>query len=126
MKFEELDLKTAKTLDVGRYRGKPGERIPTLEEVFTAMKGHPDKLMYLDYKHIDMDRLAELVKKYKGKVLEMVDEGKQRLAYSIEKYNEGIYLFWKLEMQTDKVSEFEKELKLKKGVLRQLLIKLEN
>lgn len=64
LKFEELDLKTVKSLDVGRYRGKPGERIPTLEEVFSVMQGHPEKLMYLDYKHIDMDRLAVLVRKY--------------------------------------------------------------
>jgi len=64
LKFEELDLKTVKSLDVGSYRGKPGERIPTLEEVFLVMQGHPEKLMYLDYKHIDMDRLAALVRKY--------------------------------------------------------------
>ena len=63
-KFEELDLATVKSLDVGSFRGHPGERIPTLEEVFAAMQGHPEKLMYLDYKHIDMDRLAMLVKKY--------------------------------------------------------------
>ena len=55
----------------------------------------------------------------------MVDEGKQRLAYKIEKYTEGIYLFWKLELPTESVAAFEKELKLKKGVLRQLLIKIE-
>ncbi len=65
LKFEELDLKTVKSLDVGSYRGKPGERIPTLEEVFSVMQGHPEKLMYLDYKHIDMDRLAALVHKYR-------------------------------------------------------------
>lgn len=63
-KFEELDLKTIRSLDVGRYRGKPGQRIPTLEEVFAVMQGHPEKLLYLDYKRIDLDRLAALVKKY--------------------------------------------------------------
>lgn len=69
--------------------------------------------------------VEELVKKYKGKVLEMTDEGKQRFAYSIQKYVEGIYLFWKLEMPASTVIDFEKELKLKKGVLRQLLVRVD-
>lgn len=64
-----------------------------------------------------------LVKKAKGKVLEMEEEGKQRLAYPIAKYNEGIFLFWKLELPADSAVKFENELKLQKGVLRQLLIK---
>lgn len=64
LKFEELDLQTVMSLDVGRFREKPGQRIPTLEEVFAVMQGHPEKLLYLDYKHIDLDRLATLVKKY--------------------------------------------------------------
>lgn len=64
LKFEELDLKIVKSLDVGSYRGKQGQQIPTLEEIFSVMQGHPEKLMYLDYKRIDMDRLATLVKKY--------------------------------------------------------------
>ena len=63
-----------------------------------------------------------LVKKVKGKVLEVENEGKQKLAYPIKKYREGIYVFWKLEMTTDSVNKFEAELKLQKGVLRQLLV----
>lgn len=70
--------------------------------------------------------VESLVKKVKGKVLEMEEEGKQRLAYPIAKYHEGIYLFWRLELLTEKVGQFEKELKLQKGVLRQLLIKEED
>lgn len=66
-----------------------------------------------------------LVKKYKGKVSELDEEGKQKLAYPIAKYSEGIYLYWVLEMPADQVGEFEKELRLQKGVLRQLLVKVE-
>ena len=62
--FEELDLTTVKSLDVGAYRGMPGQKIPTLREVFEAMKGRRDRMVYLDYKRIDMDRLARLVKEY--------------------------------------------------------------
>ncbi len=69
--------------------------------------------------------VENLVKKYKGKVVEMEEEGKQKLAYSIAKYGEGIYLFWKLVLPAEKVMEFETELRLQKGILRQLLIREE-
>lgn len=67
--------------------------------------------------------VESLVKKVKGKVLEMEEEGKQRLAYPIAKYNEGIYLFWKLELPAEAANKLEAGLKLQKGVLRQLLIR---
>jgi len=68
--------------------------------------------------------VEKLVKKYKGKVLEMEDQGKQKLAYDISKYHEGIFLFWTLELPSSEVGAFEAELKLQKGVLRQLLIRI--
>ena len=60
----ELTLAELKTLDVGEFRGKPGQKIPTIEEVFEVMSKDPSKFIYLDYKTIDMNRLADLVKKY--------------------------------------------------------------
>jgi len=62
--FAEMPLSVVKTLDVGSFRGGIKETVPTLKEVFQAMKGHPERLIYLDYKNIDLDRLANLVKKY--------------------------------------------------------------
>lgn len=63
-----------------------------------------------------------LVKKVKGKVLETEDQGKQKLAYPIQKYKEGIYLFWKLQLPRENANSFELDLKNQKGVLRQLLV----
>ena len=62
--FEEMTLEVAQTLDVGSFRGDQIQRIPTLESVFEAMSGHPERFIYLDYKQIDMDRLARMVKSY--------------------------------------------------------------
>lgn len=62
--FSEMNLATVKTLDVGIFRGKLGERVPTLEEVFQVMQGKPERFLALDYKDIDLDRLADMVKKY--------------------------------------------------------------
>ena len=69
-----------------------------------------------------INSVEALVKKTKGKVLEMEDEGKQKLAYSIQKYKEGIYIFWKLQLPRESANKFEGELKLQKGILRHLLV----
>lgn len=66
--------------------------------------------------------IEALVKKHKGKVLEFEDQGKQKFAYSIQKYKEGIYVFWKLQLNKPVVNTFEAELKLQKGNLRHLLV----
>lgn len=63
-----------------------------------------------------------LVKKVKGKVLETDDQGKQKFAYPISKFREGIYVFWKLQLAADQVNKFETELKHQKGILRHLLV----
>ncbi len=63
---EKLTLTELKKLDVGSFRGAQysGERIPTLESIFAEMHGHPERMLYLDIKTVDMDRLAELIRKY--------------------------------------------------------------
>lgn len=72
-----------------------------------------------------INAVESLVKKSKGKVLEVENEGKQKLAYPIQKYKEGIYVFWKIQLPRDAAMKFDAELKLQKGVLRQLLIATE-
>ncbi len=62
--FEEMTLDVVQSLDVGAFRDKPGQKIPTLESVFQAMSGHPERFIYLDYKKIDLDRLANMVRTY--------------------------------------------------------------
>jgi glycerophosphoryl diester phosphodiesterase len=66
LSVEKLSLAELQKLDVGAFRGKEfaGERIPTLDSVLAQMHGHPDRMLYLDIKTVDMDRLAEMVRKY--------------------------------------------------------------
>jgi glycerophosphoryl diester phosphodiesterase len=58
---EDLTADEVKKLEVGSFRGKQyaGQRVPTLAELFDAMKGHPDRLVYLDIKteNVDLDQL---------------------------------------------------------------------
>ena len=39
-------------------------RIPTIDDVFSAMKGHPDRRIFLDDKDIGPGRLAQMVRRY--------------------------------------------------------------
>ena len=66
LSVEKLTLVELQKLDVGAFRGEKhaGERIPTLDSVLAEMKGHPQRMLYLDIKTVDMDRLAEMVRKY--------------------------------------------------------------
>ncbi|MCB5424367.1 hypothetical protein H0274_03775 [Altererythrobacter sp. CC-YST694] len=60
----ELTLAELKTVDVGAFRGYPGQRIPTLDEVFAVMAKDPRKFLHLDYKSIDLDVLSAMVKRH--------------------------------------------------------------
>jgi glycerophosphoryl diester phosphodiesterase len=63
--IEQLPLDQVQELEVGAFRGKQftGQRIPTLESVFGEMRGHSERLLYLDVKKVDLNQLAYLVKK---------------------------------------------------------------
>lgn len=52
--------------DVGRKYGEEftDERVPTLEEVLETMKVHEERLLYLDFKDVDLRELVGLIKSY--------------------------------------------------------------
>ena len=62
--ISEMTLAEVKALDVGEFRGRPDEKIPTLDEVFEAMSKDNRRFIFLDYKSISLERLAEMVAKY--------------------------------------------------------------
>lgn len=53
-------------LDVGAYKGKEfaGQHAPKIEDVFIAMKARPGRLLYLDIKDVDLQRLADMARKH--------------------------------------------------------------
>ncbi|WP_326525135.1 glycerophosphodiester phosphodiesterase [Sphingomonas sp.] len=63
-RVDELTLAELKTVDVGAFRGHPGQRIPTLDEVFAVMAKDRRKFLHLDYKSIDLDVLAGMVRRH--------------------------------------------------------------
>ena len=62
---EDLTADDVQQLEVGSFRGKQyaGQRVPTLAQLFDAMQGHPDRLVYLDIKteNVDLDQLQKQV-----------------------------------------------------------------
>jgi len=63
---KDLTLAELKKLDVGSFRGDEfkGQRIPAVAEAFARMKGHPERRLYLDFKFVDLNQLADEVKKH--------------------------------------------------------------
>jgi glycerophosphoryl diester phosphodiesterase len=62
--IEKRTLEDVETFDVGSFRGGEyaGQRVPTLASVFKAMKGRPERLLYIDIKNAKLPELAQLVK----------------------------------------------------------------
>lgn len=58
---KELTWAEIRDIDVGSYQGKQfkGERIPTIEAVFAAMKGHPTWLCMVDEKGAGPEAIAK-------------------------------------------------------------------
>lgn len=51
-------------LDVGSYKGEryKNERVARISDVFDAMKGHPERWLYLDVKEVPLAKMADLAR----------------------------------------------------------------
>jgi small subunit ribosomal protein S6 len=72
------------------------------------------------------DSVLDIIKKTDG-VVEKVDEwGRRRLAYPIDKHNEGIYIFINSEMVGSAFFDIERRLKLHEKVMRFIVLRLDD
>jgi glycerophosphoryl diester phosphodiesterase len=64
--IEKRTVSDIETFDVGTFRGREfaGQRVPMLASVLDEMKGHPDRLLYIDIKTARLPALARLVKEH--------------------------------------------------------------
>ena len=65
-----------------------------------------------------LDKFLEIVRKENGKVEKVDVWGKKRLAYPINKKEEGIYAVVNLDCEADTVKELDRVLNLNENVLR--------
>ena len=64
--IQDLNWDDIRGLDVGSYKGEQfrGQRIPKLSDVFQAMSGRPERLLYVDFKYISLEQLADMARRY--------------------------------------------------------------
>ncbi|OHF35763.1 30S ribosomal protein S6 [Corynebacterium sp. HMSC074A01] len=85
---------------------------------------HYEVMIILDSKQDErtvapsLDKFLEVVRKENGKVEKVDVWGKKRLAYPIDKKEEGIYAVVNLECEADTVKELDRVLNLNDNVVR--------
>jgi len=81
---------------------------------------HPD----LDDEAINqaLDKIKSWVEKGDGKIADVEQWGKRRLAYPIQKQNEGLYYLLNIQMPPSLNEEIERNLRILEPVMRYLLI----
>ena len=79
---------------------------------------------------IEDDARAEVLEKVKdyvvragGQISDIDEWGKKRLAYEIQKMNEGYYYFIHFEAEGDQNSEIESRMRIMDGVIRYLCVR---
>ena len=63
-----------------------------------------------------------LIERFGGTVDKIDDWGKRRLAYEIQKVNEGVYNFIAFSAETSAPAEIESRMRIKENILRYLII----
>ena len=67
-----------------------GERVPSLEEVFKRMKGHPQRQVYLDIKAVDLKALGRLIDQFKVNKQVLIASPRQSDCQKLKKITKGL------------------------------------
>ncbi len=76
-----------------------------------------------DARAATVDRAKEYIIRAGGNVTEVEEWGKKRLAYEIQKMNEGYYYFIQFEAETTAPAAIERDVRIMDNVLRFLCVK---
>ncbi len=71
----------------------------------------------------EIESIKELIERFGGTIEKIDDWGKRRLAYEIQKVNEGFYSFITFDSNSDTPNELEKRMRIKENVLRYLTVR---
>ncbi len=74
-------------------------------------------------KNAALERVKEFITRAGGTISDVDDWGKKRLAYEIQKMNEGFYYFIHFESETEAPAEIEGDLRIMEPVIRFLCVK---
>lgn len=73
-----------------------------------------------------IDTVIGIIKNAKGSIENIDEWGRRKLAYPIEKHNDGIYIFINAEMVGTALFEIERRFKLSEKVIRFLVLRLDD
>lgn len=71
----------------------------------------------------DFEKIQGLITRFGGTIEKVDDWGKRRLAYEIQKLNEGFYSFTTFTADGDAPAEIERRIRIMESVLRYLVIR---
>jgi len=70
-----------------------------------------------------LDRVEQIVATYGGQIIKVNQWGRRRLAYPIQRFRDGYYIFLDMILTPETVAELERTLKVSELVLRYMFIK---
>lgn len=73
-----------------------------------------------------IDTVRGWIENLGGAVTDVDRWGRRRLAYPIEDYREGYYVFLRMDMPPGKVNELERNLLLNERIIRHLVVRLDD
>ena len=74
-------------------------------------------------KTAEMTKVQELIARFGGTIEKIDDWGKRRLAYEIQKKNEGFYSFISFDADATAPAEIESRVRINENVLRYLIVR---
>ena len=81
---------------------------------------HPDLEIDIDKA---LAKVEKIIKDNKGKIVETDNWGKRKLAYTINKQDHAIYVYYEVELPGENVTKVEQVMNITDEVLRYLLVK---
>ena len=72
-----------------------------------------------------LQRVRGYLEEMRGTIVKFDDWGMRRMAYAIQNHREGHYYLVRFTMNTDQVKEFERRLLLVEGVIREIIVRLD-
>ncbi len=70
-----------------------------------------------------VDNCKALVERFGGVIANVEDWGKKKLAYEIQKMNEGFYYFIRFDAEGSAIAEIESRMRIMDNVIRYLCVK---
>ena len=74
-------------------------------------------------KAAEMQKVQDLITRFGGVIEKIDDWGKKRLAYEIQKVNEGFYSFVTFDAESNVPAEIESRMRIMESALRYLIIR---